>query len=77
MSPRTNMMFRRWGYAQTALRLATKQQGNEMFHKMCDLGLVEYTSEFIVFTYMLDLVSTDTAETLALLLMDAGVHVDI
>ena len=77
MCARSNMMFARYGYAQTTLRLAKKAQGNDMFHKMCELGLVEYTAQYIVYTHMLDFVSDDIAETLLLLLADAGVDVEL
>ena len=77
MSARANGMFKRRGYAQTALRLVTKARGNEMFHKMCGLGLVEFTAEYIVYTHMLDLVSMEVATHVTELLIDADVIVEL
>jgi len=77
MSSRANGMFKRLGYAQTALRLVTKARGNEMFHKMCGLGLVEFTAEYIVYTHMLDFVSMEVATHVTELLIDADAIVEL
>jgi hypothetical protein len=77
MPARANQMFARYGYAQTALRLVTQTQGNDMFHTMCELGLVEYTADYIVYTHMADLLSAKVYQHVALLLIDADVDVQI
>ena len=77
MIGRVNGMFARYGYAQTALRLVTTARGNEMFHKMCGLGLVEFTVEYIVYTHMLDLVSMEVATHVTELLIDADVILEL
>ena len=77
MSSRANQMFKRYGYAQTALRPVTKARGNEMFHKMCGLGLVEFTAEYIVYTHMLDFVSMEVATHVTELLIDADAIVEL
>jgi hypothetical protein len=77
MIGRVNGMFARYGYAQTALRLVSTARGNEMFHKMCGLGLVEFTAEYIVYTHMLDLVSMEVATHVTELLIDADVILEL
>ena len=76
MSPRANQMFARWGYAESAVRLVNKTRGNKMFHKMCELGLGEFTAEYIVYKYMLDLVSVEIGYELFAILVDAGVEME-
>ena len=48
-----------------------------MFHKMCGLGLVEFTAEYIVYTHMLDLVSMEVATHVTELLIDADVILEL
>ena len=74
-SGRFTQMVQRRGYAQSLVRNVEMEIGAKNFHKLVDLGAIQYTAEFFVAKYMPFAVSAEILNSIHCLLASVETNV--